>query len=103
MTKIVKIVSLIVLNPIIIFGLYVISHGHLTPGGGFQGGVIVASVVALILVVFKDNIKLPKELFSLFECLGLIFFILLAFLGVFKNTFFYNFLANNTEFLGKII
>jgi len=103
MTKIVKIVSLIILNPIIIFGLYVISHGHLTPGGGFQGGAIMAGATVLMLVVFGDNIRLSKDLFSLFESLGLAFFIVLAFLGIFKNTFFYNFLANTTEVLGRTI
>ena len=39
----------------------------------------------------------------MFECLGLTFFILLAFFGIFKNTFFYNFLANTAGFLGKTI
>ena len=33
-----------------LFGLYVIVHGHYSPGGGFQGGVILgASFVALAL------------------------------------------------------
>ena len=103
MTKIVKVTSLIILNPIIIFGLYIISHGHLTPGGGFQGGVIVASIAILVLVVFENDINLSKNMFSLFESLGLIFFIILALLGTFKNTFFYNFLANKFWFLGKTI
>ncbi len=104
MSKIVKIVSLIILNPIIIFGLYIISHGHLTPGGGFQGGVIIASAVVLILIAFENNIRLSKWLFRLFESLGLIFFIVLALPGIFKNTFFYNFLAQtNGIFLGRTI
>ncbi len=34
--------------PKVVFGIYVITHGQLTPGGGFQGGVILASA-ALIL------------------------------------------------------
>ena len=29
-------------------GLYVVAHGYLTPGGGFQGGVVVASAFALV-------------------------------------------------------
>ncbi len=32
----------------VLFALYVIAHGHLTPGGGFQGGVILATGVLLI-------------------------------------------------------
>lgn len=31
-----------------IFGLYVIFHGHYSPGGGFQGGVILAASVILL-------------------------------------------------------
>ncbi|NCF75044.1 MAG: sodium:proton antiporter [Xanthomonadaceae bacterium] len=103
MSKIIKIISLIILNPIIIFGLYVIVHGHLTPGGGFQGGAIIAGATALILVVFENNIKLSRGLFSLFEFLGLTSFILMAFWGIVKNTFFYNFLTNSNGILGKTI
>lgn len=103
MSKIIKVISLILLNPIIIFGLYIISHGHLTPGGGFQGGVIIASAVALILVVFNDQIRLSPKIFSLIESSALIFFIILAAFGIFKNTFFYNFLANTDKILGKSI
>jgi len=103
MSQIVKVVSLIILNPIIIFGLYIISHGHLTPGGGFQGGVIIASAIVLILIVFENNIGLSGKLFSLFESLGLAFFVVLAFPNIFRNTFFYNFLANATGLLGKTI
>jgi multicomponent Na+:H+ antiporter subunit B len=29
--------------PATLFGLYVVAHGHLTPGGGFQGGVLLAT------------------------------------------------------------
>lgn len=102
MSKIIKTISLIILSPIIIFGLYIISHGHLTPGGGFQGGVIIASSIAIILVAFKD-LKLSRKLFSFFESLGLTFFITFAFLGLCKGTFFNNFLANSFKFLGKTI
>jgi multicomponent Na+:H+ antiporter subunit B len=33
---------------VILFGFYLISYGHLTPGGGFQGGVVIASGVILL-------------------------------------------------------
>jgi len=35
---------------ILLFGAYVFSHGHLTPGGGFQGGAILASGMLLMLL-----------------------------------------------------
>jgi multicomponent Na+:H+ antiporter subunit B len=37
-----------ILVPVVtLFGIYIFTHGHLTPGGGFQGGVIVASALLL--------------------------------------------------------
>lgn len=35
---------------LIVFGLYMSTHGQLTPGGGFQGGVILASAAMLIYI-----------------------------------------------------
>ena len=32
----------------LIYVLYIILHGHLSPGGGFQGGVLMAGVVTLL-------------------------------------------------------
>jgi len=34
--------------PTVLFAFYIVAHGHLTPGGGFQGGVILATGVLLI-------------------------------------------------------
>ena len=36
-----------------LFGLYVVMHGHSSPGGGFQGGVILAA--SFILLVLADD------------------------------------------------
>jgi multicomponent Na+:H+ antiporter subunit B len=33
---------------LLVLGLYVVAHGYLTPGGGFQGGVILACAFALV-------------------------------------------------------
>ena len=46
-----------------IFGLYVIMHGHSSPGGGFQGGVILAS--SFILLAFGNGIEEVRRRFSL--------------------------------------
>lgn len=35
---------------ILVFGLYVIFHGHYSPGGGFQGGTLLAASILLIRV-----------------------------------------------------
>jgi len=35
-----------------VFGLYVIVHGHYSPGGGFQGGVILGASFILLALAF---------------------------------------------------
>lgn len=37
---------------ILVFGVYVITHGELGPGGGFQGGVILAAAFILYGMIF---------------------------------------------------
>ena len=32
----------------LVYALYIVLHGHLSPGGGFQGGVLMAGIVALL-------------------------------------------------------
>jgi multicomponent Na+:H+ antiporter subunit B len=46
-----------------LFGLYVIMHGHSSPGGGFQGGVILAS--SFMLLAVSDGIGEVRRRFSL--------------------------------------
>ena len=36
----------------LVYICYIILHGHLSPGGGFQGGVLVAAVVAMIAMAY---------------------------------------------------
>jgi multicomponent Na+:H+ antiporter subunit B len=40
--------ALALIAPAVLFGLYVVAHGHLTPGGGFQGGVVLATAPLLL-------------------------------------------------------
>lgn len=52
---IVSLVSRMVSPFIMIFALYVVFHGHYSPGGGFQGGTMLAAAVLLIrLAAGKD-------------------------------------------------
>ncbi len=44
----VRVLGLALVGPTVLFGLYVVVHGHLTPGGGFQGGVVLATGVLLV-------------------------------------------------------
>lgn len=41
-----------------IFGLYVIVHGHYSPGGGFQGGVILGASFVLLALAFDQKFSM---------------------------------------------
>lgn len=46
-----------------LFGLYIIVHGHYSPGGGFQGGVVLGS--SFILLALAYDLKTSVRHFSL--------------------------------------
>jgi multicomponent Na+:H+ antiporter subunit B len=46
----------------IVFGIYIATHGQLTPGGGFQGGVILASVP--LVVYLSGDVKTFERIVS---------------------------------------
>ena len=108
MSRIVKTVTNVAFPIVMIYGLYVIAHGHLTPGGGFQGGAVVASGLAMLLVAYGSVWvmgKVQEKKLSVLESLGAIGFIGLAFLGIlmvfvytsFQGNFFKNFLINQNK------
>ena len=43
----------IVFPLILLFGAYIFIHGHLTPGGGFPGGTVIA--LGVLLLMLADN------------------------------------------------
>ncbi|MBM3295148.1 MAG: sodium:proton antiporter, partial [Candidatus Aminicenantes bacterium] len=45
---IIRLIARVVSPFIMLFALYVIFHGHYSPGGGFQGGTMLAAAVILI-------------------------------------------------------
>jgi multisubunit Na+/H+ antiporter MnhB subunit len=97
MTVIVKTISSWVKVLIVLFGIYIILFGHLTPGGGFAGGVILAASYVLLMLAFGGEFvkkDLPLSLVSKLDCLGAFMFIMIAILGlVFGGAFFVNFLV----------
>ncbi|HLI55827.1 MAG TPA: MnhB domain-containing protein [Actinomycetota bacterium] len=52
----VRVLGLGLTPPTVLFGLYLVTHGQLSPGGGFQGGVVLAAGVLLIYLAgeFED-------------------------------------------------
>ena len=66
---------------ILLLGAYVFINGHLTPGGGFQGGAIVAS--AMLLVLLTDlNRRFSHGLIAMVESTSGLVYVLLGLLGL---------------------
>jgi len=76
---------------IVLFGFYIIIHGHLSPGGGFQGGVIIASGFLLQFLTHGDNFNLNHKLLTLFETFSGVGFVVFGILGFILTS---NFLGN---------
>ena len=53
---IVRMVSSFLIPVIFVFGIYITLNGHLTPGGGFPGGAILATAPILYAMVFGDDV-----------------------------------------------
>jgi len=70
---------------VLIFGLYVMLYGHLSPGGGFQGGVVIASGIVFIALGSKNDssIRLQEAgVLSKIEAFGFLFLILTSLTGI---------------------
>jgi multicomponent Na+:H+ antiporter subunit B len=46
----IRIVGVALVGPTVLLGLYLVAHGALTPGGGFQGGAVLASASMLVVL-----------------------------------------------------
>jgi len=87
-------------GPLVVLGLYVVAHGQLTPGGGFQGGVMLAAGLLLAYaagqVVALRRVE-PTALVEAADATGALAYALVAVGGlVFAGTALYNFLPYGT-------
>jgi multicomponent Na+:H+ antiporter subunit B len=101
MTVIVKKTTQLIAGMVFLYGIYVMVHGHLTPGGGFAGGVILAgSFILLILAFGSDFVKLVHDESgsTLIENLAILIILFLSFSGLLIGTriFFSNWLPKGT-------
>ena len=102
MTLIVKTVTRVSVWLIILYGIYIILHGHLTPGGGFAGGVIIAlAFLNLMLAYGGDFIKKWVNISFLhdIESSSAALFLVIGILGIaFSGYFLANFLGHGKLF-----
>jgi multisubunit Na+/H+ antiporter MnhB subunit len=104
MTIIVRAVTRFVGAIIMIFGVYIVLHGHLTPGGGFAGGVILASGFVLLTLAFGKEVSLKilsQRAASALESIGALIFLGTALLGFAGGFFLLNLLPKGIS--GKLL
>lgn len=79
----VRTVAVLVLPFVLVFGVYVIAHGHYGPGGGFAGGVILAVGVVLLRITLGaelGNRRFPPALANWALAFGMALFLASALL-----------------------
>lgn len=71
----------VILPLIFLFGAYVIMNGHLSAGGGFQGGAVVASGVMLLMLASPAT-QLHHGFLSMTESLAGVLYVSIGILGI---------------------
>jgi len=97
----VRVLGLGLTPPTVLFAIYVVTHGQLTPGGGFQGGVILATGVLLLYLAgeFEDLHGLYSEtVLERAEAIGAIGYVVTGVVGLVAGTAF----LDNVIPLGRI-
>jgi multicomponent Na+:H+ antiporter subunit B len=80
-----RLLGVLLVNLTLTFGAYVVMHGQVSPGGGFQGGVVLAT--ALLVVYLSTNVRTylraaPRWLVEAAEALGAGGFVALGLAGL---------------------
>lgn len=81
----VRVVAALAMPFILIFGIYVIAHGHYGPGGGFAGGVVLAVGVVLARLTIAPELitkMVPPMAALLSMILGMALFLASAWIPV---------------------
>jgi len=88
---IIKTITRIMLPFIQIFALYVIAHGELGPGGGFQGGVIIGSSIILLALVWgsaEARDRFSQRLNDILNSVGVLIYVGIGVVCVIFGGFF---------------
>ena len=91
MSVIVRVVTRWLFGLILAFGLAVAMTGHLTPGGGFAGGVVLAGGLVLLVLAFGRQLGLAAtigRLSSSLDAVGALGFLAMAVFGYLTGQFF---------------
>lgn len=86
---------------LLVVGLYIVMHGHLTPGGGFQGGVVLAAAFFLPLLA-RPSETLSHAWLSVVEGMAGVAFITIGLIALFQDQPFLTPLFNRGT-LGELV
>lgn len=67
---------------VLLLGVFIFMHGHLTPGGGFQGGAVMA-VATVLFILAEPRRHRARRMFHLVESLSGLIYLALGVLGIF--------------------
>lgn len=73
------------------FGLYVIFHGHLSPGGSFSGGIVTSLGLIAFSLVFgieRSEEKITERMTTLIESFGALWYGAMGLVGILRGTSF---------------
>ena len=82
---------------ILLYGIYIVLYGHVTPGGGFAGGVVIACAFVLLTLAggaASAQRLFPRSVASVLDSAGVLLFLALAWSGMWLagGVFFNNFI-----------
>jgi len=80
-SEIVETATELLLPMVILFGIYVFLNGHLSPGGGFQGGAIIASGTMFLLLALPES-HISRLMIAIVESLSGFSYVVVGVLGV---------------------
>jgi multicomponent Na+:H+ antiporter subunit B len=80
-SEIVETATELLLPMVILFGIYVFMNGHLSPGGGFQGGAIIASGTMFLLLALPES-HISRLMIAITESLSGFSYVVVGVLGV---------------------
>jgi len=83
-SKFLEVVTAAMVPLIQVFAFYIITHGHYSPGGGFQGGVMLAGSIILLRISHGDESykRFPPMAGVYLAAFGALFFALMGFASV---------------------
>jgi multicomponent Na+:H+ antiporter subunit B len=96
-----RVVGLALVAPVVLVGLWLVSFGTVTPGGGFQGGVVIAAGLLLVYLAWSYaawHRVSTEQAFDPFESSGVGAYVVIGLLGLALDaTFLHNLLGHGKQ------